>query len=53
MMHDEWQAEVNPKEEEVYTRLSDSSFQIAGEFYNLNIPLEGDSKSGKNWADTH
>lgn len=51
--HDEFQIEINPKHKEEYIKLADKSFKIAGKFYNLNVPLEGDSKAGKNWADTH
>jgi hypothetical protein len=51
--HDEFQAEVDPKDSKRYKELADKSFKVAGEYYKLNVPLEGDSKEGLNWAQTH
>lgn len=52
-MHDEFQAEVGNYDVEEYVRYSLRCFKEAGEFFNLNIPIEGDSKSGRNWSLTH
>ena len=51
--HDEWQAEVSPEHLEKYIELSLKSFVQSGKEFNLNIPIEGDVKVGKNWAETH
>ena len=51
--HDEFQTEVDKKDVDLFKTLADLSFVKAGEFYTLNVPLKGESKDGKNWAETH
>ena len=51
--HDEWQAEVNPEHLKKYIELSLKSFVQSGKGFDLNIPIEGDVKVGRNWAETH
>lgn len=51
--HDEWQAGVNPAHLEKYIELSNKSFVQSGKYFKLNIPIEGETKVGKNWAETH
>ena len=52
-VHDEYQAEVKPEIKEQYKELAVKAIQEAGKFYNLNCPLDGDVKEGKNWYETH
>jgi len=52
-MHDEAQAEVLPSHVELYSTLAVKSIERAGTFYKMNVPLTGEVKVGKNWAETH
>jgi len=52
-IHDEWQNEVNPKEAEEFGRLAVKAIQDAGEQLGFRVPMDGDFKVGKNWAETH
>lgn len=52
-IHDEIQAEVLPECVEQYKILAVNAIRKAGEFYNMNCPLDGEAKDGKNWAETH
>ena len=52
-MHDEGQAEVSPRDAELYSKLAVQSIIQAGIHFNLNIPLDGEAKIGNNWAETH
>lgn len=52
-MHDEGQADVSPKDAELYADLAVQSIRDAGSHFNLNIPLDGEAKIGSNWAETH
>ena len=52
-MHDESQAEVHPEDVTRYKELARESIKWAGEYLQLNCPLDAEAKSGKNWACTH
>lgn len=52
-MHDESQAVVHKDDAELYGELAVESIRLAGEGFNLRIPLGADYKIGKNWAETH
>jgi len=52
-IHDEWQSRVHNDVVEEYVSLALPCFPEAGEFFNYNILIEGDSKVGDNWAETH
>ena len=52
-MHDEGQAEVLPDHVDMYKELAAKSIVKAGEYFNLRIPLAGDTKVGTNWSETH
>jgi DNA polymerase-1 len=52
-VHDEWQTEVEESRAEDLGRLQVQSIRDTGEYYNLNCPLDGEFKVGKNWAETH
>ena len=51
--HDEFQGLVAEKNISEYTELSLKSFVESGKHFKLNIPIEGDTKVGINWAETH
>jgi DNA polymerase I-like protein with 3'-5' exonuclease and polymerase domains len=51
--HDEHQAEIAEKDIVTYCYLSEKSFEEAGRYYKLNIPIEGECKIGKDWSETH
>lgn len=52
-MHDEAQAEVIPEHVELYKLEAVRSIVDSGLHFKLNCPLDGDAKSGLNWAETH
>ena len=52
-MHDESQAVVHEDDAELYAQLAVESIRLAGEHFNMRIPLDGDYKVGKNWGECH
>jgi DNA polymerase I-like protein with 3'-5' exonuclease and polymerase domains len=52
-MHDEFQIEVVDKDVETVRDLALKSFEYAGKYLKMNVPILGDAKVGKNWRDTH
>jgi DNA polymerase I len=52
-IHDEWQYDVHPRCAAEHGRLAIQSIREAGEELNLNVPLDGTSKEGRTWAQTH
>lgn len=52
-IHDEWQYDLNPRDAAEHARLSVQSIREAGEELNLNVPLDGTTKEGRTWAETH
>lgn len=54
-MHDEGQSEVidNKEQIELYSELAVNSIRLAGEHFNLRIPLDAEVKVGMNLAETH
>jgi hypothetical protein len=51
--HDEIQAEVLPELAEEYGQMAVRAIQKSGESFNFKCPLDGEFKSGLNWAETH
>ena len=51
--HDEWQIEVLEHHAEFVASLALPAIESAGEYYNLNVRLGGDTAIGNNWAETH
>ena len=52
-MHDEIQVDC---EESIGKEVGDilvNSFRLAGEYYNMKIPIDAEYKIGKDWAETH
>lgn len=52
-IHDEWQYDVAREDAEEHARLARQAIVEAGEELNMNIPMDGESKIGNNWAETH
>jgi DNA polymerase-1 len=52
-VHDEWQLECPPQNAEFVGKMACAAIELAGEHYELNIPLAGEYKVGANWAETH
>jgi len=52
-IHDELQYETLPDEVEHVKFELESHAKLAGEYYNLRIPIAAEAKSGINWAEVH
>lgn len=52
-IHDEWQYDVDPDHAEAHARESIQAIRRSGEALGLNVPLDGDAKIGRTWAETH
>lgn len=52
-IHDEWQYDVDPNYADEHGELAVKAIIKAGEKLNLAVPLDGESKVGKTWAETH
>lgn len=52
-IHDEWQWVVGVSDVERFCQTALEVFPQAGREFNYTIPIEGDVKVGKTWAETH
>ena len=52
-IHDEFQFEVREDQAEEVAELLSKSIRKAGEHLKLTVPMDGGSKIGNNWLDTH
>ena len=52
-VHDEWQIECDPEIAEEIGKAACEAISKAGEYYNLNVKLEGEYKIDKDWSKTH
>lgn len=52
-IHDEFQYDVSIEDSEAHARAAVQCIRRAGEMLKLNIPLDGTSKIGRTWAQTH
>ena len=52
-IHDEFQLLVREGIEEQVGAIAVRSFQDAGKYFNFRCPLDGEYKTGFNWAETH
>jgi len=52
-IHDEWQIEVAKKDAEEVGKLGVDAIKIAGTFFNMECPLDGEYNIGDNWYETH
>jgi DNA polymerase I-like protein with 3'-5' exonuclease and polymerase domains len=53
MVHDEIQISCSPKYTESIREQAMLAFPAAGEFFDFRCKIEGDSRVGKTWAETH
>mgnify|MGYP003336726496 FL=1 len=53
MVHDEIQLACKPEHTEQIREQALQAFPAAGEFFGFRCKIEGDSRVGKTWADTH
>ena len=53
MVHDEVQIACNPKYTEAIREQAMNAFPQAQEFFGFRCKIEGDSRVGKTWAETH
>jgi len=51
--HDEWQLAVKPEHVETVQKVSIEAIEKAGKYFNLLCPFTGESRSGRNWMETH
>lgn len=52
-IHDEWQFVVSNGDVPTFVEVATAVFPKVGEFFNYKLPIEGDAKIGKTWAETH
>lgn len=52
-IHDEFQYRVRNKYVEQFCLLALPCFTRSGVYFNYNLPIDGDAKVGKTWAETH
>lgn len=52
-IHDEWQFVVLNEHVAKFSELALAVFPITGRYFNYRVPIEGDHKVGKTWAQTH
>lgn len=52
-IHDEYQAEIKEKLVDEYKIMAVEAIRKAGEYFGFRCPLDGESKVGSNWAETH
>ena len=52
-IHDEDQSDCDPPIAEDFGRMRVDSIREAGEMLKMNVPLGGEYKIGKTWAETH
>jgi len=52
-VHDELQFEVPPAQANDLMQILEHTARLAGEFYNLRIPIAAEATTGLSWAETH
>ena len=52
-VHDEWQLEVKAGQEHLVGQAAKDSIKEAGEYFKMRCPLDGEYKTGNNWAECH
>ena len=53
MIHDEVQVSCKPEHTEQIREQALQAFPQAGKFFGFKCTIDGDSRVGKTWADTH
>ena len=51
--HDEVQFEVHPDDIDALTAICHDAWKRSGEYFKLNVPIEGEVKVGDNWSECH
>ena len=52
-VHDEWQTEVDADQAERLGEIQVQAIKDAGTHFDLNCPMDGEAKIGRNWLETH
>ena len=52
-IHDEWQVEVKTEHAEEFGKIAVQALKDAGNYFNMNCPLDGEYKIGEDWSETH
>lgn len=52
-VHDEVQLMVKDEHVDNIGRIAVEAIKFSGEYYGFRIPLTGEYRVGRNWADTH
>lgn len=52
-IHDEWQSACPPSLAETLGETAIRSMTEAGAYFRLRVPITGEYKIGRNWAETH
>lgn len=52
-IHDEWQYDVHPDHADTHAHEAVLAIRKSGKHLRLNVPLDGQSKKGLTWAETH
>lgn len=53
IMHDEYSFMVRDGQQDEVSGILEESIRLAGEFFGLLTPMDGDAASGATWADVH
>jgi len=53
VVHDEFQIDVRKEHADEVGNIVVDSIIKAGEYFNLNCPMDGEYRIGNNWAETH
>jgi DNA polymerase-1 len=53
VVHDEFQIDVRKEHADEVGKIVVDSIIKAGEYFNLNCPMDGEYRIGNNWAETH
>ena len=52
-MHDELQFDVDPDIAQEFANECVLCIEKAGQYFNFRVPLAGEAKIGRNWAECH
>lgn len=52
-IHDEWQIDCAVQDAERVGQLACKAMRVSGRFLKFRVPMDGDYRIGRNWAETH